>query len=272
MKRIQIDLDSPQWKRHWALVTGASSGIGLEFCRQLAAKGLNLVLVARRTERLQALARELEEAHGVEAKAIGLDLAQPGAAAKLRQNLEALGLSIRLLVNNAAFGRWGHFEATASTLYQDMLQVNVIAPTTLCREFLPHLSRHDGAAVIMVSSPAALQPVPYMAGYAAAKAYVHAFGQALHGEWAGRGILVQTLVPGPTATEFDSVAGAYTSALQERGNPVDVVKASLQGLASGKVIVWQAKGVFKQRLLSLLPAGVVIRQVARMFLPPDQKT
>lgn len=272
MKRLKIDLDTPQWRGQWALVTGASSGIGRAFCQQLAAKGLNIALLARRADRLKALASKLEQTHGVRTWLAVCDLSQPTAVTELRRQLDAADIRIRMLVNNAAFGRWGRFEEQPATLYQDMLQVDVIAPSLLCIELRPHLASHPDAAVIMVSSPAALQPVPYMAVYAAAKAYIHALGQALHGEWAQLGILVQTLVPGPTATEFDAVAGAYASALKGRGDPMDVVKASLRGLARGDAVVWQAKGTYQQRLFTLMPPSRVIRKVARMFEPPDHST
>lgn len=271
MKKLSIDLDTPEWRGHWALVTGASSGIGREFCLQLAAKGLNLVLLARREQQLGKLADELRANHGTQTMIITLDLANPQTPAEIKRRLQEAGISIRLLVNNAAFGRWGRFEDQASALYQDLLQVDAIAPTHLCLELLPDLASHPSSAIIMLSSPAALQPVPYMAVYAAAKAYLHALAQALHAELAGRGILVQTLVPGPTATEFDQMAGAYQSALTARGTPEDVVRASLQGLVRGRAVVWQARGTMTQRMFALMPARWVLSKVAGMFAPPAER-
>jgi len=271
MKKLRIDLDMTDWKGQWALVTGASSGIGREFSLQLAAKGLNVALLARREARLKALAQEIETRFGVRTLVIVSDLADPSAAQGVKDALETADVRVRLLVNNAAFGRWGRVELHAPELYQAMIQVDVAAPTRLALEFFPHLASLAPSALIMLSSPAALQPVPYMAVYAAAKAYIHALGQALYGEWSERGILVQTLVPGPTATEFDEIAGAYDSAIQKRGRAEEVVRASLRALAAGEPVVWQARNTLAQRLFALLPAPWVLRKVARMFAPPDQQ-
>ena len=268
MVRTKVNLDSPDWKGQWALVTGASSGIGREFACQLAAKGIDLVLTARRGPLLGSLAAELAARHGINTLPVAADLADPASPALLRRRLEEMGIRVRLLVNNAAFGRWGRFEAQDGATYQKMLQVNVIAPIAVVRELLPQLASFPDAAIINVSSSAAYQPVPYMAAYAASKAFIQQFSQALFGEWSERGILVQTLVPGPTATQFDEVAGAYASAVTARDAPDKVVSASLQGLTQGCPVVCVAKGAFKQRLFSLMPARLVIQTVARMFTPP----
>lgn len=271
MKRngIRVDLDAADWQGQWALVTGASSGIGHEFAWRLAGKGIHLVLVARRTTLLQSLATALSERFGIRALAISADLADQATPRLLRRRLEEEGIRIRLLVNSAAFGRWGRFELSDGTGYHDMLQVNACAPVALCRELLTQLSSFPDSAIINLSSPAAYQPVPYMAVYAASKAFVHQFSQALYGEWEQHGILVQTVVPGPTASEFDTVAGAYASAIEERRPPQEVVTASLNGLAKGHPVVSSARGTWKQRIFALMPAGLVIRTVGRMFRPPE---
>lgn len=264
-----MTLKLQECKGDWALVTGASSGIGREFCVQLAAAGMNVVLVARRQDLLEALAAELTARHGTRCLALPVDLSKPAAAAEVKLRVSAEGVAIRLLVNNAAFGRWGRFEATAAEAYEEMIQLNNAAMVSLCHHFLPDLASHRTSAIINISSPAAYQPVPYMAVYAASKAFVHSFSQALYGEWQERGVLVQALVPGPTATKFDEKAGAYESALKARGTPADVVKAALAHLASEAPIVIAAKGTYKQRLFAgLFPAKVVIREVAKMFKPP----
>lgn len=269
MKQVKINLDLPDWKGQWALVTGASSGIGREFATQLAVKGIHLVLVARRGALLDSLAAELTARHGTHALPLVANLADPSTPEFIRRRLEDEGIRIRLLINNAAFGRWGRFEQTDSATYRDMLQLDALAPVVLCRELLTQLASFPSAAVINVSSPAAYQPVPYMAVYAASKAFIHQFSQALHGEWGQQGILVQTLLPGPTATEFDDVAGAYASAIEGRGRAETVVAASLLGLAKGQAVVCSAKGTLKQRLFALMPAALVIRTVGRMFSPPQ---
>ena len=259
-------------KGHWALVTGASSGIGEEFARQLAQAGLRLVLVARREERLLAVVNRLREQYGVEARAIVADLADVTTVARIREELDGEGIRIRLLCNNAGAGRWGRFEATDAKVYDELNTLNTTTLVATCRRFFDHLAAFPSSAVINVSSAAAYQPVPYMAVYAASKAFVQSFSQALHGEWKEHGILVQALVPGPTDTEFDAKAGAYESALVERDAPADVVRASLAGLERGVPVVNAAKGTYKQRVFAgLAPHAMVIREVGKMFKPPAGK-
>jgi short-subunit dehydrogenase len=259
-------------KGHWALVTGASSGIGEEYARQLAQAGVRLVLVARREERLQAVVQRLREQYGVEARAIVADLADVTTVPRIREELDAAGIRIRLLCNNAGAGRWGRFEATDARVYDELNTLNTTTLVATCRRFFDHLAGFPSSAVVNVSSAAAYQPVPYMAVYAASKAFVQSFSQALHGEWKEHGILVQALVPGPTDTEFDAKAGAYESALVERDAPADVVRASLAGLERGVPVVNAAKGTYKQRVFAgLAPPSMVIREVAKMFRPPGSK-
>mgnify|MGYP001478434846 CR=1 FL=1 len=254
----------------WAVVTGASSGIGREFAVQLARRGLNVVLVARRGDALDALARELASAHAIHAQTVALDLADDGAAAHLRGALEARGIEPRVLINNAGVGRWGRFEDAPEGSNRRLLRVNAAAVLSLCEEFLPALARHAPAAVVNVSSPAALQPVPYMAAYAATKAFVHSLSLALHEEWRGRGVYVQTLVPGPTASEFDARAGAYESRLGAgRDPPGKAVDASLRAFAREHPLVVTAEGTRTQRLFAALaPTRTVLAKVGAMFRPP----
>jgi short-subunit dehydrogenase len=253
----------------WALITGASSGIGREFANQLAGAGWNLALVARRRERLEATAAELTALHAVRVLVLSRDLIEPDAVPEIRARLLAEGIRLRLICNCAAFGRWGRFEDSPARLYPEMIGLNAAAAVSLCAYFCPDLATHPTSAIINVSSPAALQPVPYMAVYAATKAFVHSFSQALYGEWNSRGVTVQTLVPGPTATEFDSLAGAYETRLHRRDSPIDVVRASLARLEKGDPLCVPAKGTWKQRLFAaFFPTKTVIDRVGRMFLPP----
>ena len=250
------------------MVTGASAGIGREFSEQLAALGMNLVLVARTGPALEALGRELATRSGIRTLAVPLDLADASAVGRLRERTAEAGVRIRLLVNNAAIGHWGAAEARDARFTDGMVQLNVAAPVQLCLAFLPDLAAQAPSAIINVSSPAALQPVPYMATYAASKAFLSSFSQALHGEWGARGIVVQTLVPGPTETEFDRHAGAPQN-VGARVPPRGVVADSLASLERGDPVVWSARGTFKQRLFAgLAPPRMVIREVAKMFKPP----
>lgn len=256
----------------WALITGASAGIGREFCVQLAAMGLNLVLVARRGELLESLAQELATRHETETLVLAEDLAVTHAAARVRERVEQAGVRVRLLVNNAGTGRWGPFESSSADVYERMLGLNTTTIVAMCSEFFPHLATHSRSAVINVSSQAAFQPVPYMAAYAASKAFVQSFSLALYEEWRARGIHVQTLVPGPTATEFDAKAGAYESALKTRHDPAVAVRTALRHLTDDGPVVSSAPGIWKQRLFAgLLPPRLLVREVAKMFRPPVKR-
>jgi len=260
------------WHGHWALVTGSSSGIGREFAVQLAAAGMNLVLVARRKDRLDALASSLQSAHQVQCAVIPSDLSQPGAAVAIREQVETRGAKVRLLVNNAAEGRWGRFERTDGDVYARLVQLDNTAVVALCREFFDQLRSFSGAAVINVSSQAALQPMPFMAVYGASKAFVQSFSLALYEEWKKYGIHVQTLIPGPTETEFDGKAGAYASTVSQRGSAADVVKASLSQLGRDRPVVSSVGGIGRQRLLSgIIPPKRMVKEVAKMFRPPDER-
>jgi hypothetical protein len=258
-----------RWNGHWALVTGASAGIGREFARQIAAAGLNVALVARRADALESLATEIRSAYSVDCLVLPTDLAEPTAAELLRSRVEQAGKRIRLLVNNAGAGRWGRFERVAVGDYLQMLAVNNGATVALCQIFFPHLSSFESSAVINVSSQAALQPVPYMATYAASKAFVQNFSLALYEEWRQYGIHVQTLIPGPTASEFDEKAGAYSSAIVERRPPAEAVAISLRGLERNNPVVASVKGIYKQRFFGgILPYSLLVREVAKLFKPP----
>jgi short-subunit dehydrogenase len=258
-------------KGHWALVSGASSGIGREFAIQLAEQGIHVVLVARRKDRLEALAAELRERFSVRICVMAADLTQKDKVAELKAALVREGIRIRVLCNNAAFGRWGRFEETPPELYQEMIELNTTVVMKMCHAFLEDLSSFPSSLVINVSSPASYQPIPYMAVYAASKAFLQSFSQALHGEWKDRGILVQTLVPGPTESEFDATARAYDSALTKRGTPGEVVRASLTRIDSRRPVISSAKGTYKQRFFAgLFPPSMVIREVGKMFTPPKQ--
>lgn len=190
-----------------ALVTGASSGLGVDFATILAERGCNVVLVARREERLRKLADELAQRHGVQAHVIAMDLAPLGAAADLYNRLRALNLTVDVLINNAGFGVYGPFTEIAWEREQEMLLLDIVTLVHLSKLFVRDMVGRNFGYVLQVSSIGAYQPSPTYATYSAAKAFVLSFGEALSYELRGTNVKVSVLSPGVTATEFLDVAG-----------------------------------------------------------------
>ncbi|MEV4545787.1 SDR family NAD(P)-dependent oxidoreductase [Micromonospora echinaurantiaca] len=199
-----------------ALITGASSGIGAEFARQLAARGHDLALVARSVDRMEALAATLRQAHGVRVEVIGQDLAAPDATERVTAELRARDLEVDLLVNNAGFGTCGRFEEIPGARDHDQLMVNVVALTDLTHALVPPMLARGRGAVLNVASTAAFQPAAYFAVYSAAKAFVLNFSLALWSEYRDRGIRVLALCPGPVETEFFATIGTRRAAIGGR--------------------------------------------------------
>lgn len=257
-------------KGDWALVTGASSGIGAEFCRQLAAAGMNLVMVARRKSLLEDLSAELINQYGISTRILLIDLSEPNSAELVKKATAAENIKIRLLINNAAFGPWGSFEKTSFQTYEKMIQLIATTPISLCQLYMTDLQSFSSSLIVNLSSPAALQPVTYKAVYSAAKACLHNFSLALYGEWQNKGIKVQTLLPGPTATQLDILGGAYKSQLGEaRRPPTEIVKASIAQFNKDTPFVTTNKGTYKQRLFAgIAPVKMIVREVKKMFAPP----
>jgi short-subunit dehydrogenase len=197
----------PRERPGTALVTGASSGIGREIARLHAARGGDLVVVARRTDRLTALKRDLEGAHGVAVHVLPLDLSVAGAADDASQFVSDRGLAVDILVNNAGFGGGGAFAGRPDGVDEAMVRLNVEAPVALCRRFLPAMRARACGRVLNVASIVAFAPGPGMAVYAASKAFLLSFSEALAEECAGSGVTVTAFCPGLTATEFHSAAG-----------------------------------------------------------------
>lgn len=211
-----------------ALVTGASSGLGVEFARQLAARGADLVLVARRQDRLETLADELR-ASGRTITVIAADLAAPGAAANLAKDLATKKISIGTLVNNAGFGTRNRFENEDADRIGEEIDLNIGALVDLTKAFYEQLQGNDRGALITVASTAAYQPVPLMAVYGATKAFVLSFTEALWYENKDRHLGVLCLSPGATKTEFFEVAGEGAR-LGDYQTPQEVVALALRTL------------------------------------------
>ncbi|WKE68956.1 SDR family oxidoreductase [Streptomyces sp. WP-1] len=214
-----------------ALITGASSGLGEEFARQWAERGAGVVLVARRLDRLETLAAELEKRYSVSAMPIAMDLAEPGAAAALREELAARGRSVQTLINNAGFGSHGAFAEQDPEQIARMVRLNVGAVAELSRAFLPQLAADGRGALVNVASTAAYQPTPAMALYGATKAFVLSLTEALAHENRDRALRVLAVSPGPVATEFFDVVGSRKAIVGRMATPADVVAATRRALA-----------------------------------------
>jgi short-subunit dehydrogenase len=217
-----------------ALITGASAGLGVEFARQLSARGHRLVLIARRKERLESLAKELGNA-----RAVAIDLSKANAAAKLMTDLKDAGEEVEILVNNAGFGLIGAFAELDAKRQRQMIDLNVGTLTDLCRAVAPQMVKRKSGGILNVASTAAFQPGPRMAVYFATKAFVLSLSEALHEELKPHGVRVTCLCPGPTHTEFGEVAGFGGNGLFDRlaMESPEVVKAGLDGLDRNLAVV-----------------------------------
>ncbi|MEU6061204.1 SDR family oxidoreductase [Streptomyces sp. NPDC047097] len=213
-----------------ALITGASSGLGTEFARQWAERGADLVLVARRKDRLEELAEKLEQRYGVGARVIAKDLGKPGAAAALRAELDGLGTTVQTLVNNAGFGSHGPLAEADPARVSEMVQLNVVAVTELTRAFLPDLVADGRGALVNIASAAAYQPTPAMAVYGATKAFVLNFTEAVGYEVRGSALTVLAVSPGPVRTEFFDVVGTRDAAVGSMATAEQVVTAARRAL------------------------------------------
>jgi short-subunit dehydrogenase len=225
------------------VVTGASSGIGVELARQLADRGHGVTLVARREHRLTRLAEQLRNDFGVRAEVVAADLADPCARAALPHVLACRGLSVAVLVNNAGLGSLGPVTSADRDVQVGLVRVDVEAVVDLCGAFLPGMVARGAGAVLNVASTSAFQPMPGMAAYAAAKSFVVSYSRALRAELAGTGVTVSVLCPGPVETEFTKVAGfseraAATAMPRAAYLPAPAVaRAGLDGLARGRAVV-----------------------------------
>src|ERR1700736_4236632 len=254
----------------WALVTGASAGIGMAFARELAAGGTNLVLTARRSHRLEELAQKLVSANKIKAEVFAADLAEPNAPAKIFAFTQDKGINVELLINNAGFGAYGEFFTQELPKLLDMVQVNCSAVVHLTRLYLPEMVKRRSGDVLIVASTASFQAEPYISTYAATKAFDLSLAEGLAEEMKPYGIRVCALCPGSTESEFHEVAGQahLAPARKNRETAEKVAKTGLQALASGKSYVISGTrnylGAHVQRLVSRrMVAGIA----AKMFRP-----
>jgi short-subunit dehydrogenase len=257
-----------EWKGKWALITGASAGIGVALAEELAAGGTHLVLTARRLDRLQEVAEGLRKKHGIQTHVVAADLAKREAPQEIYGFIKEKGLRIDLLINNAGFGQYGELPQVETQRLLDMVEVNCTAVVHLTRLFLPEMVARRSGDILILASTAAFQAVPYISTYAATKAFDLFFAEGLAEEMKPHGIRVCALCPGSTESEFHAVAGQeqFTARNQE---PADkVARTGLLALAAGKSYVISGLGNYlgahSQRLV---PRRVVTRVAANMFRP-----
>jgi short-subunit dehydrogenase len=219
------------------LVTGASSGIGEQIARRLAELGHGVTLIARRTDRLDALAADLRRSTGVTVTVMGCDLGDDAARQALITQVTDSGVHVSGVVNNAGFGTYGRFDGLPLDREQAMIRLNVLALHELTGAFLWPMVERGAGAILNVASVVAFQPLPGFATYAATKSFVQSFSESLHAELVGTGVSVTTLSPGPVATEFGRVAGVGDIENSAPGGAVsaqDVAAAAVRGMLHGR--------------------------------------
>ena len=257
--------------RPLALVTGASAGIGVEFARALAERHYDLLLVARRADRLESLAAQLRSDHrDLACHVLPTDLREPEACEAIMRALAERGLAVDLLINNAGFGSHGSFVDQARQNALDMIAVNVSALVGLTSALVPGMVERGHGGVINVASTAAFQALPYMAVYGATKAFVVSFSEALHEEVAARGVRVVALCPGPTRTEFFEASG-MTDGLLVRGpqrSAAQVITSALSALERNQAVVIDGlPNAVLAGVSRALPRRLVRKAVARALGP-----
>jgi len=254
------------------LITGASSGIGEVFARKLAARGRNVLLVARSEEKLVTLCNELGRSNRIRAQYVALDLSTPESAGQLFDEAGKRGLTVEMLINNAGFGSMGEFSNLDLARELNMIDLNIKSLVELTHRFLqPMIERRQGA-IINVASTAAFQPVPFMATYAATKAFVLSFSEALWEENRAHGIKVLALCPGVTDTNFFEAARGHKPPARVSQTPEEVVDTALRGLAQGKSHVISGWTNFLMTQSErLAPRSLITRVAGRMMRAQQQK-
>ncbi len=263
------------WSGRTALITGASSGIGEAFARALASRGADLFLTARSIDRLEAIAEELRRSDGVSVRVIGADLVDPEAPLAIHRAVAASGQQVDLLINNAGFGIVGDFADQSPERQMALLQVNVTALTCLTRLFLPAMLERRCGAVIQVASTASFQGVPYLALYAATKAFIMNLSEGLAAECAPFGVKVLGFCPGSTATAFHetAIAGSMMADGVSAGEPhrrmqtaAEVVDYALDCLDRGRILAIPGLAnrlmIFSERLV---PRSFITRKAAGLY-------
>jgi uncharacterized protein len=260
------------WQGKWALITGASAGIGTAVARELAAGGTNLVLTARRRDRLAGLASELSAKNNIRTLICVADLAQPLGPQQIFSFTEEKNIAIDLLVNNAGFGAYGEFHKVALDRLVEMTQVNVTAVVHMTRLYLPGMVARGSGDILILASTASFQAVPYISTYAATKAFDLHFAEGLAEEVRPYGIRVCALCPGSTETEFFQVAGQRNHTRRAPETPEKVARVGLAALASGKTSVISGfKNWLGAETVRFAPRRAVARIAGGIFRPKEKQ-
>jgi hypothetical protein len=258
------------WAGKWALITGASAGIGFEFAKLLAAGGANLLLTARRVDRLQKLASELSVQHRVKVEVFSADLVRPEAAVGIHQFTSSKNIEVELLINNAGFGAFGYAHEIPLEKMLEMIQVNCSAVVHLTRLYLPAMVARKHGDVLIVASLAAFQAVPFNSVYAATKAFDLLFAEGVAEEVRDFGVRVCALCPGSTNTEFQQVAEQPDQVFRSAETAGKVARVGLEALAAGKSYVISG---FMNKLMKegqrLAPRRFVTQTAAKMMRPTE---
>ena len=259
----------PSSESSTSLVTGASSGIGAAIARELAERGRGVTLVARRKDRLAALAAELTERHGIRAETVGCDLSSAAARKRMMKTVDDRGLEVDVLVNNAGFGSAGRFQALDADAELRMVRTNVEAVVDLCAYYVPRMVERRRGAVLNVASVAAYQPVPRQSTYAATKAFVLSFTEGLHVDLKGTGVTATALCPGPTRTEFGDAAGIREELFQIPGlvySAEQMAAAGVKAMERGRrAVVPGATNLASAVGGRLMPRALVLPLIDRFY-------
>jgi len=258
----------------YALITGASSGIGLALARLMASRGHNLILVARNEQALTILKKDLIQKNSIKVEVFAMDLSVLGQAEVLYQRCKKQQLLVNCLVNNAGYGDYGQFDVSKVAIYNNMLQLNIVALTELTAHFVADMKARGTGRIMNVGSIGAFQPSPNLAAYAASKAYVMQFTEALNFELRGSGVTVTLLSPGVTETGFISRANMQNAANASSGlmNAHTVAKAGYAAMMAGKLNVTPG---WKNKLLTFgsktMPSREILLQIAGKVLKNTSK-
>jgi uncharacterized protein len=259
-----------RWTGKWALVTGASAGIGWALAEQLAYGGANLVLTARRTDRLQELAASLKAKHKIQTEIFAADLGQPGASRTVYELTTSKGLQIDLLVNNAGFGAFGYIQDIPEDRLLEMIQVNCAAVVQLTRLYIAKMVKRRAGDILIVASVAGFQALPFNAAYAATKAFDLLFAEGIAEEVAKFGVRVCALCPGSTTTEFQQVAQQPNRIFRVAETAEKVARVGLEALAAGESsVISGGRNWLMVQAERLAPRRFVVRSAAKMMAPED---